>query len=87
MGPPCDPENYWVVYNSSLFCNYEENPQKNFLKDIDANIAAADARWVSFYGGLQSGPFNTGCMADCMKTTCNCAKNCSYGYCGADTKA
>mmetsp|Transcript_32073 Transcript_32073/g.37701 ORF Transcript_32073/g.37701 Transcript_32073/m.37701 type:complete len:95 (+) Transcript_32073:394-678(+) len=86
MGPPCDPETYWIVYNGSLYCNFEKQPQQKFLANIDSYINDADARWTSYYGSITDGPFNTGCMADCFSTTCNCKQDChNGGYCGDNT--
>ena len=82
MGPPCDPKSYWKVYNGGLYCNYNSGAASNFASDIDSMIAAADERWISYYGSLQAGPFNAGCLADCFQSTCSCMRDCSYGYCG-----
>lgn len=88
MGPPCDPKSYWLVYNGSLFCNYQATIQKHFMLDLDANIALADGRWRDYYGAAHGvGPMNTGCMSDCWAKTCNCKADCSPGYCGASDKA
>mmetsp|Transcript_9376 Transcript_9376/g.19804 ORF Transcript_9376/g.19804 Transcript_9376/m.19804 type:complete len:85 (+) Transcript_9376:470-724(+) len=83
MGPPCNPEVEWTVYNGALYCNYMSSVTSKFKADIDNMIADAEARWTEYYGDLHAGPFNVGCMADCFKTTCSCMKDC--GYCGSSS--
>jgi hypothetical protein len=82
MGPPCDPLHHWMVYGGALYCNYQNDAASKFANGIDANIAAANARWVAYYGSLEAGPFNSGCLADCFSTTCDCESDCTPGWCG-----
>mmetsp|Transcript_15981 Transcript_15981/g.32707 ORF Transcript_15981/g.32707 Transcript_15981/m.32707 type:complete len:93 (+) Transcript_15981:456-734(+) len=86
MGPPCDPMNFWALYNGSLYCNYAMTPFLKWNASKDSMIVDGDAIWTGYYGGLSSGPFNTGCFADCFDTTCSCVEDCSNGgYCGNPT--
>jgi hypothetical protein len=39
---------------------------KKFQKDIDSKILSANARWISWFGKLQAGPFNYQCWQDTM---------------------
>lgn len=45
-----------------------------FFADPDANIAAADERWIAWWGELHAGPFNTDCMAETWNGY-NCKNN------------
>lgn len=63
MGPPAGPDDSWGIHNGKLYMNFRPSIKANFFKDIEANIKAGDARWISLWGDLQAGPFNTDCLA------------------------
>jgi hypothetical protein len=50
------------------------NPKINekWLKEIEADVATVDAKWLEWYGTLNAGPFNTDCLTWCWTSTCNC---------------
>lgn len=64
MGPPAGPADSWAVYGGKLYLNFFPSIRASFLKDIDAHIKAGNARWISMWGDLQAGPFNTECLAE-----------------------
>ena len=59
MGPPGGGGDAWLVYKGALYINYLPHIRDNFAKDIDKNIADANARWIDFWGDLKAGPFAT----------------------------
>ena len=64
MGPPGGPEDSWKIYNDSLILNFLPKIMDNFFEDADKNIQDGDKRWISLWGKLQAGPFNTHCTAE-----------------------
>lgn len=72
MGPPAGPADSWGVHNGKLYMNFRPDIKRNFFKHIDANIEAGNARWISLWGDLRAGPFNTDCLAQTWS-----AKNCA----------
>ena len=74
MGPPAGPSDSWALYNHSLYLNFMPQIRDTFFADPDANIAAADERWIAWWGELHAGPFNTDCMAETWNGY-NCKNN------------
>ena len=51
------------VYNGSLYFNIWNSYDRTFFNNAEDNIAAAEARWIGWYGSLQAGPFNWDCFS------------------------
>lgn len=96
MGPPGGPELSWALYNGTLYQNFQPDIRESFFCDsmtpsqcADTNVAMADARWVSLWGDLNAGPFNTDCLAetwdgfDCSKHAQDVPPTCK-NRCDAD---
>ena len=64
MGPPGAPADSWAVYNDSLYLNFNQEIRQEFFSDADEHIRQGNARWVSMWGALDAGPFNTNCLAE-----------------------
>ena len=75
MGPPCDAKEHWIILGGALYCNYDDHPQEEWIRNFAAYKQAADDRWVGYYGSLQAGPMNDACYPNNT-----CVKEC--GYCG-----
>ena len=67
------------MYKGVLYLNFFPRIRAEFAEDIDEHIAQGNARWISWWGGLRAGPFNTDCLAEfwgppshypCPKTGC-----------------
>ena len=71
---------------SALVLHFMRGPRMQFTRCGDDCVAAGDARWAGWFGDLVgTGPFNTGCFADCWNTTCDCRLACSW--CGGGALA
>lgn len=64
MGPPAGPEDSWGIYNGKLYMNFRTDIKSKFFRNIEAHIRDGDARWISLWGDLRAGPFNTDCLAE-----------------------
>lgn len=64
MGPPAGPADSWAVYKGKLYMNFHPQIRAKFLQNPDQNIKDGNARWISLWGDLQAGPFNTDCLAE-----------------------
>jgi len=52
------------VYKERLYLNFFPAVRREFASGIDKHIAEGNARWISLWGGLHAGPFNTDCLAE-----------------------
>ncbi len=52
------------MYNDTLYLNFHPGIRARFLSDPDAHIKAGNERWISWWGKLHAGPFNTDCVAE-----------------------
>ena len=73
LGPPAMPNTTWTVYNGSLYMNANIPINDKWHREgLDKDIAITDAKWISWYGKLQAGPFNTDCLTwDFPKVNCD----------------
>jgi len=51
-----------------LITNFHQGPSDMFFADFAEHVAAADARWIHWFGSLRAGPFNAQCFADTFDT-------------------
>jgi len=63
LGPPAGPSDSWTIYNNANYQNYLPNIKERWLSQAESNIRKANARWISWYGKLEAGPFNTDCFS------------------------
>ena len=63
VGPPGGPQYAWKVYKDQLYLAFTSRPLEWFFEDAESNIKLAEARWESWWGDLNQGPFNTDCLA------------------------
>ena len=76
LGPPGNAaEHTRFVNGTGIISNKDGGPAESFYADFDKNLAAADKRWIGWYGALHAGPMNTVCFNDCFMTTCNCGRD------------
>ena len=53
-------------YNDKLYLNFNDGVRATFNEDPDYIVELGDAYWMSLWGSLQAGPFNTDCFASSM---------------------
>jgi len=63
LGPPAGPSDSWTVYGGKLYHNYLPSIKQKWMQRVEQDIRQADARWTTWYGKLEAGPFNTDCMS------------------------
>lgn len=63
LGPPAGPSDSWTIYNNANYQNYLPRIKERWFSQVESNIRRADARWISWYGKLEAGPFNTDCFS------------------------
>ena len=68
IGPPAGPLNGFHIQGKglgSLTFVYDAYAwiKEAFLKDFDGNVKLGDKHWISMWGKLQAGPFNTHCLS------------------------
>ena len=62
LGPPANGTNAWSIVNGSLYMNASPSVSNKWFKNVTGLIAVTDALWISYYGKLHAGPFNTDCL-------------------------
>jgi hypothetical protein len=62
LGPPANASNAWSIVNGSLYMNALPVVTDKWFKNLTAFIRATDELWISWYGKLHAGPFNTACL-------------------------
>ena len=62
LGPPASPWNGWLVIDGVLMFNIWASFSDKFVRNEEENVRVAKERWISFFGDLHSGPFNTHCI-------------------------
>ena len=62
LGPPANASNTWNIVNGSLYMNASPHVVKMWMQNLTGFIALSDALWISWYGKLHAGPFNTDCL-------------------------
>jgi len=60
------------VNGTGVITNFMGGPAEQFYAGWPRNRDKADARWSGWWGAVRAGPFNTGCLADCFFSSCNC---------------
>jgi len=62
LGPPANMSNAWSIINGSLYMNAMPSVTSKWFQNLTAFIHATDELWISWYGKLEAGPFNTACL-------------------------
>lgn len=62
LGPPANASNTWNIVNGSLYMNASPAVVKKWMQNLTFFIEQSDKLWISWYGKLHAGPFNTDCL-------------------------
>ena len=64
LGPPANASNTltWNIVNGSLYMNADPAVARRWAANVFALVQLTDTLWTSWYGKIESGPFNTDCL-------------------------